>query len=116
MTSRERLNFTFDREVTLDIYDIAFNLVDENDNTGFALYVDGSSVYNFAFSGMRTEYYTNNEWTGTTFGIFSNSYRGFTIEELAVTGEVSAVPVPAAVWLFGSGLIGLMAVARRKRK
>ena len=28
--------------------------------------------------------------------------------------EVSAVPVPAAVWLFGSGLIGLVGVARRK--
>jgi hypothetical protein len=25
------------------------------------------------------------------------------------------VPVPAAVWLFGSGLIGLIAVARRKK-
>lgn len=29
--------------------------------------------------------------------------------------SVSAVPVPAAVWLFGSGLMGLLAVARRKR-
>lgn len=28
--------------------------------------------------------------------------------------SVSAVPVPAAVWLFGSGLLGLIAVARRK--
>ena len=28
---------------------------------------------------------------------------------------VSAVPVPAAVWLFGSGLIGLVSVARRKK-
>ena len=28
---------------------------------------------------------------------------------------VSAVPVPAAVWLFGSGLLGLAAVARRKK-
>jgi len=27
---------------------------------------------------------------------------------------VSAVPVPAAAWLFGSGLIGLVAVSRRK--
>ena len=26
------------------------------------------------------------------------------------------VPVPAAVWLFGSGLIGLVGVARRKRR
>lgn len=29
--------------------------------------------------------------------------------------QVSAVPVPAAVWLFGSGIIGLMGVARRKK-
>lgn len=30
-------------------------------------------------------------------------------------GTVSAVPVPAAVWLFGSGLLGLVGVARRKK-
>ena len=32
------------------------------------------------------------------------------------TGSMSSapVPIPAAVWLFGSGLIGLVAVARRK--
>ena len=29
--------------------------------------------------------------------------------------EVSAVPVPAAIWLFGSGLIGLVGFARRKK-
>ena len=29
--------------------------------------------------------------------------------------SVSAVPVPAAVWLFGSGLIGLIGVARGKK-
>ena len=28
---------------------------------------------------------------------------------------VAAVPVPAAVWLFGSGLLGLIGVARRKK-
>lgn len=28
---------------------------------------------------------------------------------------VSAVPIPAAVWLFGSGLLGLIGVARRKK-
>jgi len=31
------------------------------------------------------------------------------------SGDVSAVPVPAAVWLFGSGLIGLVGFARRKK-
>jgi len=30
-------------------------------------------------------------------------------------GTVSAVPVPAAVWLFGSGLIGLAGVARCRK-
>ena len=30
------------------------------------------------------------------------------------TFDTSAVPVPAAVWLFGSGLIGLIGIARRK--
>ncbi len=35
---------------------------------------------------------------------------------LHVTGySVSAVPIPAAVWLFGSGLLGLIGVARRKK-
>ena len=29
--------------------------------------------------------------------------------------QTSAVPIPAAVWLFGSGLIGLIGVARRKK-
>lgn len=30
-------------------------------------------------------------------------------------GDVGRVPVPSAVWLFGSGLIGLIGVARRKK-
>ena len=29
--------------------------------------------------------------------------------------NVGAVPIPAAVWLFGSGLLGLIGVARRKK-
>ncbi|MEJ2643575.1 MAG: VPLPA-CTERM sorting domain-containing protein [Gammaproteobacteria bacterium] len=33
-----------------------------------------------------------------------------------LTTPPSAVPVPAAVWLFGSGLVGLVAVARRRTK
>ena len=33
-----------------------------------------------------------------------------------VGGPVAAVPVPAAVWLFGTGLIGLTGMSRRKKK
>ena len=39
---------------------------------------------------------------------------GMTCANDVIEGEVPAVPVPAAVWLFGSGLLGLVAVARRK--
>lgn len=31
------------------------------------------------------------------------------------SGDVSAVPVPAAIWLFGSGLLGLIGISRRKK-
>jgi hypothetical protein len=38
-------------------------------------------------------------------------------EVLGIAGiSASTVPVPAAVWLFGSGLIGLVGIARRRRK
>ena len=37
------------------------------------------------------------------------------IDNVSVTADVSAVPVPAAVWLFGSGLLGLVGMARRKK-
>ena len=36
------------------------------------------------------------------------------VSSLYSTFAPSAVPIPAAVWLFGSGLIGLIGIARRK--
>ena len=55
--------------------------------------------------------------TDFTAIVAGNSYA---IEFGSVTGEVygvdlAPIPVPAAVWLFGSGLIGLVGVARRKK-
>jgi hypothetical protein len=35
---------------------------------------------------------------------------------IAPSGFTTVVPVPAAVWLFGSGLMGLVAIAHRKKK
>ena len=43
---------------------------------------------------------------------FSAIINGFGPAELTV---VNAVPLPAAVWLFGSGLLGLIGMARRKK-
>ena len=36
-------------------------------------------------------------------------------DTLGLPREATIVPVPAAVWLFGSGLLGLIGVARRKK-
>lgn len=36
-------------------------------------------------------------------------------DDLVVEINVGAVPIPAAAWLFGSGLLGLVGIARRKK-
>jgi hypothetical protein len=51
------------------------------------------------------------------YGPQYNPLKTFYVYAWAVhSGDVGAVPVPAAVWLFGSGLLGLVAVARRRMK
>jgi len=35
--------------------------------------------------------------------------------DIVNVASASAVPVPAAAWLFGSGLLGLIVLARRSR-
>ena len=59
------------------------------------------------------EYCTTNESVylhsfGGGFDLFDKKFRA---DGIAVT----TVPVPAAVWLFGSGLLGLISIARRKK-
>jgi hypothetical protein len=54
-----------------------------------------------------------------TFGLFAGNSGGAGIligyDNLSVElNTVSAVPVPAAAWLFGAGLLGLMGVARKR--
>ena len=37
------------------------------------------------------------------------------LADLEVSGSVSVVPVPAAIWLFGTGMIGLLGFCRRRK-
>lgn len=46
-------------------------------------------------------------------GIAGNNF--FVAGEPVILENFSAVPIPAAIWLFGSGLTGVIAFARRKR-
>ena len=69
---------------------------------------------------------TGDGLTASSFNFFAAPGGGFgpylSVARFQQTGPlqegsdwVGAVPVPAAVWLFGSGLLGLVGVARRKR-
>jgi len=73
----------------------SLNIVDQ---TASILTMEGTGV----LSGTGFED-TNAIWT------FSAQNTGSSYSMM-----ISAVPLPAAVWLFGSGLIGLIAISRRK--
>ena len=47
-----------------------------------------------------------------TFRDTDNGLGGF--DDFTFETETSAVPIPAAAWLLGSGLLGLIGMARRK--
>lgn len=49
------------------------------------------------------------------FGDSTLALVGSYILPLGTTPPVAVIPVPAAVWLFGSGLLGLIGIARRRR-
>ncbi len=71
------------------------------------------------WSGTEYSDNTNDAWrfNFNSGGYQGSSNKGTNHYGLAVrSGDVSAVPVPAAVWLFGSGLVGLIGVSRRKRR
>jgi len=65
---------------------------------------------NFAFDGQFVE--------GNTYQLVLNSFSedsDYYLETWQFDLTTSAIPVPAAVWLFGSGLFSLIVVARRKK-
>ena len=83
----------FDEAGLLALYD---SLVGEQFN-----YFNGSNIC----AKLEMDRYCTGFGAGDVF-ISSDGY--------AVLSATTVVPVPAAVWLFGSGLIGLIGIARRK--
>lgn len=73
---------------------------------------DGEFIFDWTFVGViDTDGFTSVEIL---------ELRGADYDQALIWGDafnvgVSAVPVPAAVWLFGSGLIGLVGISRKKK-
>ena len=102
-------------------------------NVGFSADASGeSNAPGVTASGVNasTEYvsFLGTSLTGVTFadvlagldsgaftlGLHVQGIAGLNGSEAFVTGTPSAVPLPAAGWLFGSALVGLMGLSRRK--
>ncbi|WP_319523800.1 VPLPA-CTERM sorting domain-containing protein [uncultured Desulfosarcina sp.] len=53
-------------------------------------------------------------WAQFILTVHTNgSYEGVQLDDVYIEGTYSPVPVPAAVWLLGSGLLGLIGIRRR---
>jgi hypothetical protein len=121
---------------------IGFSLTDNNSN-GATLATSGASIYQGSIDGnvARTLWDPTTTFTAPFASISNSTFFGFPIRETAPESidstigilikfsltagdsvaftsnfDVVPVPVPAAAWLFGSGLLGLFGVSRRKRR
>ncbi len=73
-----------------------------------------TNITNVIWSG--TEWDSDDAWSyWFAYGGTGNSFKQAPFPGWAVRdGDVSPVPIPAAAWLFGSGIIGLLGWSRRK--
>ena len=87
---------------TIEGWDFELTTLSIVDQSSTLLSLSGSGI----LSGTGFDA-TNATWVFSATSL--NNYN------MGVTAAgIAAVPVPAAIWLFGSGLIGLIGVARRK--
>ena len=78
----------------------------------------GNGIYNLVDSGTGVLEATGYAATNVTFDLTAqgplNSYNTFS--EFVIEGPASPTPEPASLALFGTGLLGIVGVARRKLK
>ena len=131
-----------DSTILLDLVpDLPFTLTSDASGSG-TLLVDGGAALSATFTNLSIVYtfagladwnadltYTGGSLVGGLSGgrveggftgiagmfTTSQSLLGQTFSATGIAKVGAVVPVPAAVWLFGSGLLGLAGIARRKQ-
>jgi choice-of-anchor C domain-containing protein len=106
-----------------ETYTVRFDLAGNTDGGPTIKVVDVSvadivNTFTFDITGQSR---SNMGWTPTSFNFIANA----TTTELEFTGKstgaygaaidnvsVNLVPIPPAIWLFGSGMLGLIGIAR----
>jgi len=84
--------------------------------TGWKSFDITDSLKNIMASGgsIADYYFSYTGYSGFTFGSAEGGQPAFL--RITTAGTNSAVPVPAAIWLLGSGLLGLLGIRRKIRK
>ena len=82
---------------------------DDLDSTVTGFLADGATV------GVKSEMFVRLRAPGFETGGAASIGDPLNLAAGAFSGSLSIVPVPAAAWLFGSGLLGLIGIARRKK-
>ncbi|MCW8934227.1 MAG: VPLPA-CTERM sorting domain-containing protein [Gammaproteobacteria bacterium] len=107
--------YVADGNVSLDDFSQTSN------NLGYTQFTGGSGYYNRSYSLDVTDFLITNIDDSNNLGfLFDVSYwnvyatLGSSANLSIEYAEITTVPVPAAMWLFSSGLIGLLGLARRK--
>ena len=99
-------------------YTVSFWLKNGASGTNdFRLYWGGSEIYNFfnasAFGYTQYSFVEQATTSSTELSMgFRNVPNFFFLDDV----DVSPVPIPGAVWLFGSGIVGLIGLKRRRGK
>ncbi len=107
-------------QVTLNSFDIA-GWVNVDYQTQFAIYDDNGSLASPNLFSADLLVPGANSINPLAGSITATGSLHIFVSNIGSTGidninfDQTVIPVPAAVWLFGSGLLGLIGVARRKK-
>ncbi len=104
--------------VNTDVLTFSSNSIPDFANTSYAFvtlsFIDNTGTLLNNPVTTLPDYNMLMGFDAVTLNIEQNGFNNSGFTSYNLSGNVSAVPIPAAAWLFMSGLLGLVAVSRRK--